>query len=228
MQQCKQQLKVVLLAVLVICTTVLQAVAEDMPNSGFLGDDAVYNKLEKVDIEGKSFAMRWIGPKLTPANYTAVLVENVVLYPAPEPTEQVSAETLEQISQYLTKSLREKVGSRVTTTDAAGPGVLTMQAAVTGVLVKTEGMKAYEVLPVAAIFGAAKAATGTRNRDVKVFIEVKLVDSQSGELIGAILREAEGEDLKGKKDQLTLDDMRDSLDGMSDDGSAHLGDALGS
>ena len=80
----------------------------------------------------------------------------------------------------------------------------------------------------AAIFGAAKAATGTRNRDVKVFIEVKLVDSQSGELIGAILREAEGEDLKGKKDQLTLDDMRDSLDGMSDDGSAHLGDALGS
>jgi len=81
---------------------------------------------------------------------------------------------------------------------------------------------------VAAIFGAAKAATGTRNRDVKVFIEVKLVDSQSGELIGAILREAEGEDLKGKKDQLTLDDMRDSLDGMSDDGSAHLGDALGS
>ena len=215
------------MAIAMISVSSFNALAEDMPNSGFLGDDSVYNKLEKVELEGKSKGKRWIGPKLAPANYTSVLVEDVILYPAPEPTDQVSAETLAQISQYLSQSLRQKVGDRVKLADASGPGVLKMEPAVTGVLVKTEGMKAYEVVPVAAIFGAAKAATGTRDRDVKVFIEVKLVDSQSGELVGAILREAEGEDLKGKKDQLTLDDMRDSLDGMTDDGSAHLGDALG-
>lgn len=169
---------------------------------------------------------RWIGPKLNTANYRAVLVEDVALYPAPEPTDQVSAQTLEEISRYLSQGLRQKVGSRVITTDAAGPGVLRMNAAVTGVLVKTEGMKAYEILPVAAVFGAAKAANGTRDQETRVFIEVKLTDSQSGEMVGAILREAAGKDLEGKKDQLALEDMRDSLDGLTNDAAVHLSDSL--
>ncbi len=222
-----QQVKLILLPFLMVFATVLEVMADAHEgNSGFLGDDSVYARMDKVDIKGDSAGKRWIGPKLTPANYKAVLVEDVVLYPAPEPTEQVSAETLEQISQYLTQQMNKKVASRVTTTDTAGPGVLRMEAAVTGVMVKTEGMKAYEVLPVAAVFGAAQAATGTRDRDVKVFIEVKLSDSESGELVGAVLREAAGKPLDNKKDQLTLGDMQDSLDGMTNDASAHLSESL--
>ena len=96
----------------------------------------------------------------------------------------------------------------------------------TGVAVKTESMKAYEVVPVAAIFGGIKAMSGKRDRDVHVFLEARLVDSQSGELIGAVLRRVAGEDLKGKKDQLTLEDMQGSLDQVSDDAAGALGKVL--
>ncbi len=87
-------------------------------------------------------------------------------------------------------------------------------------------MKAYEVVPVAAIFGGIKAMSGKRNRDVNVFLEARLVDSQSGELVGAVMRSVAGEDLKGKKVQLTLKDMQDSLDQVSDDAAGALNTVL--
>ena len=205
------------------------AVADDkMEQSGYLGDASIYAKLEKVELgdDEKGTAKRWIGPNLNASNFESVLVDEVTLYPEPEPGPQVSAETLGQISDYLTQRLREKVAAKVKTTDTAGPGVLKIEAAVTGVAVKTEGMKAYEVVPVAAIFGAAKAATGTRDRNVKVFIEVRMSDSQSGELVGAVVRQLVGKDLKGKKDQLELEDVKGSLEKMTDDAAEGITETL--
>ena len=40
------------------------------------------------------------------------------------------------------------------------------------------------------------------------------------------LRQVEGEDLRGKKDQLTLDDLRASLDVMSEQASSNIASAL--
>ena len=166
--------------------------------------------------------MRWIGDGLSVSNYQKMIIDPVQLYPKPEPSEQVSEATLADISAYLTKALKTKVGTVMELTDKPGSNVLRMQAAVTGVVVKTEGMKAYEVIPIAAVFGAAKAATGTRDMDVRVRIEARLVDSVSGELQGMMLRVIEGEQLKGKKDQLTLDDVRGSLDNASDDATTAI------
>lgn len=191
-------------------------------NSGFLGDDAVYSQLEEVTLHKGVTGKRWLGPSLNLANFQSVMVEDVQLYPEPKPGPQVSAEVLEQSTQYLTRQLRNKVGSVLNLADAAGPGVLRMETAITGVSVKTEGMKAYEIIPVAALFGAAKAASGKRDRDVLVFVEVRLIDSASDELVGAAMRQIEGEHLKGKKDQLNLDDLKGSLDQATDDASKAL------
>jgi hypothetical protein len=203
------------------------AISADEPeHSGFLGDDAVYAQLQEVEIRKGDKAMRWIGPALNFSNYQSVLVDDVVLYPEPEPGPQVSAETLEQISEYLSAQLKEKIGGVLKLAEAPGPGVVRIEPAVTGVLIKTEGMKAYEIVPVAAVFGGLKAATGKRDRNVKVFVEARLVDSQSGELLGAVLREVKGEDLKGKKDELTLEDVQENLDTVTDDASAGVAGVL--
>ena len=216
-----------LAALLIVALTGSAVAEEEKPQySGFLGDDSVYAKLEEVELHKKIKGHRWIGPTLNVSNYQSVLVDDVVLYPEPEPGPQVSAETLEQIRDYLTTELKKKIGAALTLAEAAGPGVLEIQGAVTGVAVKTESMKAYEVVPVAAIFGGIKAMSGKRDRDVHVFLEARLVDSQSGELVGAVLRRVAGEDLKGKKDQLTLEDMQDSLDQVSDDAAGALGKVL--
>ena len=189
-----------------------------IPRSGFL-DDAVYDRLELVDIANDEAARRWLGPKLNFANFQEVLIDPVTIYPEPETSEQVSVETLEAISAYSTTLLHDKVGAVLTLAEEPGPGVLRIRGALTGVSVTTEGMKPYEIVPVAAVFGGFKALTGKRDRDVWVFYEMRFEDSVSGELVGASYRSVRGEQLKGKKDQLELEHMKDSLDKVTDDGS---------
>ncbi len=198
----------------------------DVAHSGFLGDSDVYEKLEKVEISDGREAYRWIGPKLSFANYKSVLINDVVLYPVPEPSEQVSAETLEDITNYATDILTQKVGEVVRLSEAPGEQVVGFQAAITAVEIKTEGMKAYEIVPIAGIFGAIKAAAGKRARDLYVRIEVRFVDTLSGELVGAVVRHIEGEQLEGKKDQLELDHVQDSLDQAIGDGASMAEDML--
>jgi hypothetical protein len=191
----------------------VQAAGDKAPvNSGFLGDDSQYSQLEEVKIRKGQKSQRWISPSLAEGGYKAVLVEDAVLYPKPEPGPQVSAQTLDTISDYLTSSLKIALSDSATLADSAGEGVLKMETAITAVEIATEGMKAYEILPVAAVFGAAKAAAGKRDMTVVVHVEVRLSDSVSGEVIGLAVRKVEGEDLKGKKDQLTLKDMQKNLD----------------
>lgn len=184
--------------------------------SGYLGPE-VYAMLEEVEIRDGRKSQRWLGPKLNFANYKRVLIEDVILFPEPQPGPQVSAETLDAVRAYLTEKLKEKVGEVLVLTEEPGPEVLRFELAITGVQISTEGMKAYEVVPVAAVFGGLKALTGSRDREVRVFIEGRMSDSVTGEMVGAGIREIQGENLKGKKDQLELEDMRENLDTATDD-----------
>jgi len=179
--------------------------------SGYLGTE-VYEKLEEVETRDGRKAKRWIGPKLSFANYKKVLIKDVTFFPEPVPNEQVSMETLYAVKGYLTENLRKRFAEVLNVTDEPGPEILSIQVAITGVEVKTEGMKAYEIVPVAAIFGGIKAMTGKRDRDVIVFAETAISDSVTGEMVGAGVRRLEGEHLKGKKEQLQLQHMQEGLD----------------
>ncbi len=195
---------------------------DEAKNSGFLGDDSVYARLQEVEIHKGAKGKRWFAPHLNSENYQSALVDDVVLYPTPEPGPQVSAETLEEIQKYLSSQLHGKIAAVIPSADAAGPGVVQIQTALTGVEVKTEGLHVTELIPVSAIFHGVQAARGKRKEDVQVFVEVKLLDGESGELVGAIVRQIEGKKLKGKKDQLTLADMQDSLNQVSEDAAGAL------
>lgn len=194
----------------------------EIAKSGYLGSDEVYDRLVETKTKNGKVVYRWRDSRLTKENFNSVLIEDVVLYPAPEPNEQVSEDTLRRISAYTTNLLKEKIGAIVPLADGPGPGVLVMQPAITGVVIQTEGMKAYEILPVAAVFGAAKAAAGKRAQDVFVRAEVRFVDSADGTLVGAAMRRVEGEELKGKKDQLEVEDMHDSLEHSTTEAASYI------
>lgn len=218
--------KVLVLGFSLLFSLSVAAAKKEAPSySGYLAED-IYPKLEEIEIHKGVTAKRWIGPRLNFSNFKSVLIEDVILYPEPEPGPQVSAETLEAIRSYATEKLTAKVGSVLKLADEPGPQVLRVQAAITGVEIKTEGMKTYEIVPVAAIFGGLKALTGKRDREVHVFIEVSFSDSETGEVVGAAVRSVEGEHLKGKKDQLGLEDMQESLDSATDDAQKVLAGIL--
>lgn len=88
--------------------------------SGFMTD---YSNLQETkDVNGETI-LRYVNPKLTPANYSAVIVDPITFYPKAEPTEQLSQATLDEIRNYSTTCLRQAISSRTQVVDKPGPGV---------------------------------------------------------------------------------------------------------
>lgn len=182
------------------------AVAQERQYSGYLKD---YSGLEAYEDAKGNTVMRKTDARLNPQNYKAVLLEKVTLYPAPQPTDAVSADTLEGIAEYADAELRDMVGQQVKLVDKAGPGVATLRLAITGAAPEKEGLKPYQYIPVAFVLTTVKrAATGTP-RQAKLMIEAEITDSMTGERLLAAVREGKGKTLDG--DKVTLESLKPLL-----------------
>ena len=96
-----------------VTTALVAGCASNAPTkqdySGYLGS---YQDLKEVEGPNGEKFLRYANPMFTPVNYDAVMVEKVEFYPRPEPTEQLSQETIDQIGNYLTDTLRQKIGEK--------------------------------------------------------------------------------------------------------------------
>lgn len=186
----------------------------DMGGSGFLRD---YSRLaDTKDPQGKP-VRAWVSPKLTPANYNAVLLDPLVFYPEPRPNEQVSAAALQQIIAYTNDTLRRSLSQQFRVVDRPGPGVLRIRSAFTSVASEGEGLKPYQFVPMAFVATMAmRAATGTPQRAF-IVIETEATDSATGELLGERVRFGTGERLAGVAGQqvVTLDTVKPLLDELA-------------
>ncbi|WP_161864123.1 DUF3313 domain-containing protein [Pseudomonas yangonensis] len=178
--------------------------------SGFLAD---YSQLQPATSATGAPVLRWISPQFSSERYTSVYVEKPSFYPEPVPSDQVSAQTLEQVRSYLHQALlRELKNGRLTLVDTPSMDSLVLRSAITGVNVSTEGIKAYEVIPVALVIAAASTAAGTRDRDSEIFIELEALDARTSEPVLRVVRKGHGLTLENSSTQLTLDDLRPVLD----------------
>lgn len=189
--------------------------------SGFLGKK-YYDQMEKVKTESGLKAMRWVSPNFNSDDYDSAMVDDVLFYPKVEPSEQVSEEVLKEMQAYLTSELKKRIGNKVTVVDAPQKGAVRASAALTGVKTDNENLKPYEIVPIGAVLGLAKTASGKRDQDVHVFLEVKVTDSMTGDVLVAIARELEGKQLESKASQLTLKHVQGDLDKISGDAEASL------
>lgn len=175
--------------------------------SGFLKD---YSRLQ-VQKDPLGVERRvWFSPKFTRGNYQKVLIDPVSFYPKPEPTEEVSKGTLDDIRGYADSGLRKALGGVVALADAPGPGVVRLRVAFTAASVDTS-LKPYQLLPVGMLFTAAQSAAGASKHDVRLAVESEVTDSVTGEVLGLAVREAKGIEL-GSGEKLTLDKARPQLD----------------
>ena len=158
-----------------------------------------------------------MSPKLTPANYDAILIDPLVFYPEPRPSRQVSAETLQQMLAYSNDTYKRALSQRFRVVDRAGPGVLRIRVAFSGVAAQGEGLKPYQYVPIAFVATmAARAATGTPQRAF-IVSEVEGTDSVTGELLGMRVRVGTGERLARVAGQqvITLDTVKPLLDELA-------------
>lgn len=177
--------------------------------SGYLSN---YDDLKKVKAEKGLEFLRWISPDVKPGEYTRVYQHDITFYPRLTPEQLAGRDTLIQIGDYFNEAIKRELAKNGALASEPGPGVAETQLAITGVYIGNEGMKAYEIVPIAAVIGLGETAMGKRDQIVQLVVEGKLTDSESGKLLATSVYKGLGKNLKNDKTQLTLDDVKPVLD----------------
>jgi Protein of unknown function (DUF3313) len=208
------------LFVVTITTALVAGCASNAPTkedySGYLGS---YQDLKEVEGPNGEKFLRYTNPMFNPANYRAVMVEKVEFYPRPEPTAQLSQETIDQIGTYLTDTLRQKIGEKGQVVDRPGPGVAKLNVAITGVAGEKEGLKPYQVIPVAFVVTMASRGISGTPEEAKLVVEARATDSVTGVTLMKVVRVGTGEGLEknaaGER-MVTLESVKPLIDRWAD------------
>ena len=87
-----------------------------------------------------------------------------------------------------------------------------MRLAITDVNIKAQGLRPWEVVPVALLRAAIQNLSGRRNQNVILLIESELVNSQTHQVVLQSVRAGKGLQLGSENDQLTFDKLKPKMD----------------
>ena len=128
----------------------------------------------------------------------------------------MSAATPNEITAYLDEALRRELSSAVKIVTQPGPKTLRLKPAITAVASKDQGLKPYQVIPVAFVFTMAKKAGGSAAKEASLSVEFEVRDAQTNDLVGAGMRQG-AEPLKNPTDKVTLAIVKPVTDGWAKD-----------
>lgn len=182
--------------------------------SGFLKD---YSRLKPAESATGAPVMRWIDPDVKLSKYTEVYIEPSQFYPRPQPTAVISAQTLQSITRYFDTALQRELGKNLRVVNGPGPDTLIVRPAITAVSTSTQGLKPYEVVPLALVAAAVNTAAGGRDQNVAIATEAAFLDADTQKVLAQVVRKGSGTPLENEKTQLTLDAVKPVLDGWAKD-----------
>jgi hypothetical protein len=185
------------------------SVNTEIPRSGYLGD---YSMLTKAPGDYQGETLRWINPGVVKGKYKKIIIHPVSFYPTPKEGSQVKQENLDKIATYLTQRISQEISKSYELTNTPGTDTLDYKVAVTGVSTTMEGLKAYEVVPVALVLAGASTALGYRDKVVTISVEGMLTDSMTNEVIAKGLRQGVGESLTDDNQQLQVEHVKALFD----------------
>ncbi|MDE1165867.1 MAG: DUF3313 domain-containing protein [Pseudomonas sp.] len=206
---------------LVGCTS---QVTEKDRYSGFLPN---YNNLQEVTTPSGEKAMRWVSPSWNPNAYDTIAFKQLELYPAPRPDERVNRNTLDELQSYMTRNGKATLGQKYrvvpdVNSAPAGAKTLVLRAAITGVSASNEGMKWYEVIPVAAVIGGVSAASGHRDQETALYIEAELIDASNNQTVAKVVRKVLGTTLENASQSITTNDFKAAINKLNSDVAAFI------
>lgn len=212
-------MKIPMLRALLCCTFVGLAACtssqvDPRQYSGFLKD---YSQLKPAESASGAKVMRWIDPDLNTAKYTQVYIEPSQFYPMPQPTAVISAQALQSIARYYDTALKRELGKDLTLAQTPGPNTIIVRPAITAVYTRTEGLKPYEVIPIALVAAAVNTAAGGRDQDVEIATEAAFLDADNNKVLAQVVRKGSGTALENDATQLTLESVKPVLDGWAND-----------
>ena len=206
--------RVAALGALMLTTACTNITPVEQQYSGFLEN---YDDLTPVRTGDGADAMRWYTPTLADRRYTKLIVEPIRFYPEPQTSDQVSADRLTQLSDYMTRSLRRELAKEFELVTEPSADAAVVSFALTGVDTPTEGLKARNLIPASLLIAGATYAAGERDHIVVVYIEGQLTDAATGETLAKGVRQGRGGRLRNDTDELAVEDVQAYLDGWAGD-----------
>jgi hypothetical protein len=141
--------------------------------------------------------------------YEKVLLEPIELFSA---TGKADTARAEEAIAYLTSGLLKMLDEKGIAATEPGPKVARLRLAITGVEKSKEQLKAYNLIPVSAVFRGAQAATGNVATYIATMFEAEATDSVTGDRVAAIVSKGITETSKRSGDELTFEDFKPTLD----------------
>ncbi|WP_422910010.1 DUF3313 domain-containing protein [Pseudomonas sp. MAC6] len=184
--------------------------------SGFLSS---YDGLEKTRSASGVPVMRWVDPGFDLTHYDSLVVQPLNFYPQPKPDARVDQQTLNAVLAQANQQMASALGQRLALVrpEQAGPRTLIFRGAITGVAAENQGLRPYEILPIALVLGSAMVATGERDQNTELFLEGELVENTSGKSVLRLVRKGFGKTLSNNRQKVTATDLAPVIDQLTKD-----------
>jgi hypothetical protein len=186
---------VALSVVLVGCASTSKTI-DPAFESGYLGS-AAYSRLQPISSPDDGVQIYgYKNPTVNIDKYKAVIIDPVVVYQTATQDAQgkgISEQTIYQVKQAITESLKADVAKHVKVVTKSGADVARVSIAITGAQALGDGFKPTDLIPVRAVLGLASNAAGVNSKNAVLVVEAKVNDSQSGKLLGEALYVVSGE-----------------------------------
>lgn len=182
--------------------------------SGFLKD---YSQLKEAKSPSGAEVMRWVDPKVDINKYSSVYIEPTQLYPKPQATVKIPQQTLNGITSYYDQALKREIGKSLPLATGPGPGVIVVRAAITAVSSSTEGLKPYEVIPIALVAAAVTTASGSRDQETTLATEAVFLDGGNNKVVAQVVRKGTGKPLENDSQVMKPADVKGVIDGWAAD-----------
>ena len=199
--------------ILTACGSTPEGDAQQVAKSNYSGFLSDYSILKEADIGDDSQLKRFVSPELKARKYQKVMLDPISFHPAPQPSKNISQETLAEIGSYFNNTLSNEAGKKLTLVNQTGKDTLRVKMAITGVKIVDKDLKVYQYIPIAFVLNAASG--GLNDMVVNFQIEAEVVDSTTGELLGAAVKSGVGETLNNDGTALTLAELKPLIDSWS-------------
>lgn len=158
-----------------------------------------YSLLKPVPSPAGTKIYSYKNPNINRSDYNAAIVEPVSLYQTAS-NDGVADAQIENARANINAGIKEIISKKLTITNQPGPGVLRLQVAITGARLEGDGFKPWNIIPISAAIKLASMATGQESKKPVLVVELKFVDSQTGNLLKEVVTTISGENLKSQND----------------------------
>ena len=188
-----------------------------MKNMQFSGYLVKYSDMKETHTATGGTSLRWVSPDLKKGQYHSIIIDPIGLYPRPPLLARVSKGRMLEALTYIRTRAINQLGSTLKIVDKPGPGVLRLDAAITGVktMSDTDKLQNAKNTPVSMIFVDASPVAAQHEQGMTVFLEARLRDSQSKKILVKNVRAGTGN--AAGKDKVLVDHMKPVLDSWVQD-----------